>query len=62
MEILFLLIGISLIVALLFLSFFLKSVKSGQFEDMHTPSVRILFDNTITNETELKNGKSGNSN
>jgi cbb3-type cytochrome oxidase maturation protein len=60
MEIIFMLIGISLIVALVFLVFFLRSIRSGQFDDMHTPSVRILFENTLKIETDTTNGKSGN--
>lgn len=43
MEVLFLLIGISLIIAVLFLVAFLKASKDGQFEDDYTPSIRILF-------------------
>ncbi len=39
------LIGISLLVAVGFLIAFLWSVKSGQYSDTFTPSVRILFDN-----------------
>lgn len=44
MTILFLLIGISLVVALAFLASFIWAVRSGQYEDDYTPSVRILFD------------------
>ena len=44
MSIIYLLITISLIVALLFFAVFIKAVKSGQFEDSYTPSVRMLFD------------------
>ena len=50
MTIIFLLIGVSLIVALLFLGAFLWAVRSGQYEDEYTPSVRMLFDE----EEELK--------
>jgi cbb3-type cytochrome oxidase maturation protein len=46
MSVLFLLIGISLVFALAFLFAFIKSVKSGQFDDDYTPSVRILFDDS----------------
>ncbi|RYU81538.1 cbb3-type cytochrome oxidase assembly protein CcoS [Hymenobacter persicinus] len=44
MTIIFLLIGISLLVALLFLGAFLWAVRSGQYDDDYTPSVRMLFD------------------
>ena len=44
MNAIFVLIIASLIVALGFLVAFIWSVKSGQFEDDYTPSIRILFD------------------
>lgn len=44
MTIIFLLIGISLLVALTFLGAFLWAVRSGQYEDDYTPSVRMLFE------------------
>lgn len=47
MSVLFLLIGISICVAGLFLAAFLWSVKNGQFDDDYTPSVRMLFDDDI---------------
>ena len=52
MTIIFLLIGISLIVALLFLSAFLWAVRSGQYEDTYTPAVRMLFEETDDSETK----------
>ncbi len=45
---LFLLIGFSILIAGSFLVAFLWSVKNGQYDDDYTPSVRILFDDTIT--------------
>ena len=44
MNILYLLIGVSLLAALVFLALFIWAVKSGQYDDNYTPSVRILFD------------------
>ena len=44
MNILYLLIGVSLLAALVFLGLFIWAVKSGQYDDNYTPSVRILFD------------------
>jgi len=46
MSALFILIGISLAVALAFLIAFLWSVRDGQYDDDYTPSVRMLFDET----------------
>ena len=44
MNILYLLIGVSLLAALVFLALFIWAVKSGQYDDNYTPSIRILFD------------------
>jgi cbb3-type cytochrome oxidase maturation protein len=44
-EVIIVLIGASLVVAIGFLLAFLWAVKSGQYDDKYTPSVRILFDN-----------------
>jgi len=37
----------SLSVSLIFLGAYIWSVRSGQFDDKYTPSVRILFDDKI---------------
>ena len=44
MSAVYILIGASLFVALGFLVAFLWAVKQGQFEDKHTPSIRMLFE------------------
>lgn len=44
MYVMFVLIGFSLLVALTFLGVFIWAVRSGQYEDQYTPSVRALFD------------------
>ena len=44
MSVIFLLIGISLVVATSFLLAFRWAVRSGQYDDDYTPSVRMLFD------------------
>lgn len=46
------LIAFSLLIAVGFLISFLLSVKSGQFDDTYTPSVRMLFDDELKNENE----------
>jgi cbb3-type cytochrome oxidase maturation protein len=45
MSVIILLIFFSLLVAGGFLAAFLWAVKTGQYDDKYTPSVRILFDN-----------------
>jgi len=44
MDVIILLIVFSLVVALIFLAAFIWAVRSGQFDDTHSPSVRILMD------------------
>lgn len=47
---------VSLIIAVLFLGFFIWSIKNGQYDDDFTPSVRILFDDEINDQkTNLTN-------
>ncbi|MCU0389840.1 MAG: cbb3-type cytochrome oxidase assembly protein CcoS [Thermoflexibacter sp.] len=48
MSVIFILIGISISVALVFLGLFLWAVKTKQYEDDYTPSVRMLFDDELT--------------
>jgi cbb3-type cytochrome oxidase maturation protein len=57
MNILYGLIVISLIVALVFLTLFILSVKNGQFDDDYTPSVRMLFDDELTSHKKKKKDK-----
>lgn len=44
MSVVVVLIGFSILVAVGFLAAFIWAVRSGQFEDRYTPSVRILLD------------------
>ena len=53
MSVIYLLISISIMVALLFLYAFIRAVRNGQFDDDYTPSVRMLFDD----ETKIKKTK-----
>ena len=52
MNIMFLLIGVSLLAAMTFFLLFIWAVKSGQYDDTFTPSVRILFDDDPVSEPE----------
>ncbi|MCC9042908.1 cbb3-type cytochrome oxidase assembly protein CcoS [Myroides sp. M-43] len=47
MSVIYFLISISVVVAGIFLYLFIRSVKSGQFDDAYTPSVRMLFDDEV---------------
>lgn len=52
MNILYLLIGVSSLVAIVFLVSFIWAVKSGQYDDDYTPSVRMLFDDELKEKTK----------
>lgn len=52
MSVIYILICISVLVAVIFLFLFIKSVRNGQFDDDYTPSVRMLFEDEV-----VKNGK-----
>lgn len=47
MNIIYLLLAISVIVAIIFFIAFIVSVKKGQYDDVYTPSVRMLFDDEL---------------
>jgi cbb3-type cytochrome oxidase maturation protein len=52
MSVIIILISASLFLAIGFLIAFFWVVKSGQYDDDYTPSVRILFDNEIIKKKE----------
>ena len=54
MIVIYLLIAISIFVAIGFFIAFVFAVKSGQYDDDYTPSVRMLFDD----ELKIENPKS----
>lgn len=47
MSVIYLLITISIFVAVGFFIAFVIAVKSGQYDDDYTPSVRMLFDDEL---------------
>jgi cbb3-type cytochrome oxidase maturation protein len=57
MNIFYLLIGVSLFAALIFLGAFIWAVRNGQFDDNKTPSIRMLFDDEPDNNHETDNNK-----
>lgn len=50
MDILYLMILCSVLLAVVFLIIFIVSARSGQFEDDESPAVRILLDSEIIKE------------
>jgi cbb3-type cytochrome oxidase maturation protein len=57
MNIFYLLIGVSLLAALIFLGAFIWAVRDGQFDDSETPSRRILFDDEFVENEEISQSK-----
>lgn len=57
MSVIYLLLTISILVALVFLIAFIYSVKNGQYDDSYTPSVRMLFDDELVKEKKKTNLK-----
>jgi len=43
---------VSLFIAIIFFILFIKSVRSGQYDDLYTPSVRMLFDDEFVEKKE----------
>jgi cbb3-type cytochrome oxidase maturation protein len=55
MNIIYLLLGISVCVALIFFVAFIVSVKKGQYDDVYTPSVRMLFEDELVKPNQVEN-------
>ncbi len=53
MEVLYMLVGFSLLVAGGFLMAFFWSVRNGQYDDKFTPAVRILLDDDGSKKSEI---------
>ncbi|WP_199140443.1 cbb3-type cytochrome oxidase assembly protein CcoS [Pedobacter sp. ASV12] len=52
MNILYFLIGCSVLMALVFLGAFFWALKDGQHNDVHTPGIRVLFDDELPDAPE----------
>jgi cbb3-type cytochrome oxidase maturation protein len=50
MSVIYVLLTISIVVAIIFFTAFIISVKSGQYDDSYTPSVRMLFEDELVKE------------
>jgi len=56
MNIIYMLLAISVCVAIFFFVAFLYSVRKGQFDDTYTPSIRMLFEDELVKEDDVKTG------
>ncbi|WP_394750917.1 cbb3-type cytochrome oxidase assembly protein CcoS [Spongiimicrobium salis] len=60
MSIIYLLLTLSVIVALVFFVAFILSVRQGQYDDTYTPSIRMLFEDEIIAEKRTEQTKESN--
>jgi cbb3-type cytochrome oxidase maturation protein len=51
MGMIYIMLIVSLVIALFFLISFFWATKTGQFDDDYTPSVRILFEEELNKQT-----------
>lgn len=54
MSVIYILLTISIIIAIVFFFAFIMAVKNGQYDDSYTPSVRMLFEDELVKEDPKK--------
>ncbi|MBJ6368708.1 cbb3-type cytochrome oxidase assembly protein CcoS [Snuella sedimenti] len=54
MSVIYVLLAISIIVAIVFFIAFIMAVKKGQYDDSYTPSVRMLFEDELIKDKSDK--------
>lgn len=54
MSVIYILLAISICVAIVFFIAFIISVRSGQYDDSYTPSVRMLFEDELVKKVPEK--------
>ncbi|EPR72132.1 MULTISPECIES: cbb3-type cytochrome oxidase assembly protein CcoS [Winogradskyella] len=50
MSVIYILLSVSVVIGVIFFVFFIMAVKSGQYDDDYTPSVRMLFEDELVKE------------
>lgn len=55
MSVIYVLLAISISVAVAFFAAFVLSVRKGQYDDTYTPSVRMLFDDEVVKDADKTN-------
>ena len=55
MSVIYVLLSISVCVAIVFFAAFIFTVKSGQYDDSYTPSVRMLFEDELVDPSKNNN-------
>jgi len=57
MSVIYIMLTISLLVALVFFVAFIVAVRKGQFDDGYTPSVRMLFEDELVKTPDPESNK-----
>jgi cbb3-type cytochrome oxidase maturation protein len=58
MSVIYIVLSISISVAVIFFIAFIVAVKNGQYDDSYTPSIRMLFeDELVKDQTKPSNSK-----
>jgi len=54
MSVIYVLLAVSILVAIIFFIAFIIAVKKGQYDDSYTPSIRMLFEDELIIEKSKK--------
>ena len=57
MSVIYIMLSISLLVALVFFAAFIMAVRKGQYDDGYTPSVRMLFEDELVKDSQSESKK-----
>ncbi|MBT8324578.1 MAG: cbb3-type cytochrome oxidase assembly protein CcoS [Winogradskyella sp.] len=57
MSVIYILLAVSIVVAIAFFIIFIMAVRSGQYDDCYTPSVRMLFEDEVIKTQSKTNTK-----
>lgn len=55
MSVIYVLLAISILVAVIFFAAFIFSVRSGQYDDSYTPAIRMLFEDELVKKNSVDN-------
>jgi cbb3-type cytochrome oxidase maturation protein len=62
MSVIYILLTVSIVVAIIFFVAFIIAVRNGQFDDSYTPSVRMLFEDELVKEQSKSTIKTNKTN
>ena len=57
MSVIYILLGVSVVVAIFFFAAFVIAVRKGQYDDSYTPSVRMLFEDEVVKKKTKETSK-----